>query len=196
MAKPLHRFEKVLLSSGHMIDAPGRVVPRFPPAKESAVRERIAAQLDQWEVGEHDLGIFGGARGGDIVFAEQCLGRGAHVWMFLPLREPEFLEQSVRLPNSNWEQRFFALRKHPKCETSFLDEKIGPPPKGMTVFEQNNLRMIDTARAEAHPGRLYAVLVWDEKSTGDGLGGTSDFATKVKQLGGRVAVINPMLVPG
>jgi hypothetical protein len=57
--------------------------------------------------------------------------------------------------------------------------------------------MINTARVEANdPNNLYALLVWDEKPTGDGPGGTSDFAVRVKTLGGHLAqTINPTKLP-
>jgi hypothetical protein len=54
--------------------------------------------------------ICGGARG-DMLFAEASLELGAEVWLLLPLAEDEFLERSVRLPDSNWEQRYFDLRR-------------------------------------------------------------------------------------
>ena len=38
---------------------------------------------------------------------------------------------------------------------------------------------------------LYGLLVWDEKPTGDGHGGTADSTARLKRLGGRTAVINP-----
>jgi tetratricopeptide (TPR) repeat protein len=186
------RFEKVLVFSGHMIDRPERSEERFPPGKEGEVRDRIAERLDAWGVGADDLAICGGARGGDILFAELCADRGAEVWMFLALPEGEFLEKSVRLPHSDWEQRFFALRDREDVKVSVQIEQLGSPPKGSSVFSRNNLWMINTARVEANdPKDLYAVLVWDEKPTGEGPGGTSDFATRVKQLGGRLAIINP-----
>jgi hypothetical protein len=72
-------------------------------------------------------------------------------------------------------------------------DRLKSPPKGTSVFLRNNLWMINAARVEANdPKNLYALLVWDEKPTGDGPGGTSDFAARVKQLGGRLGpVINP-----
>jgi tetratricopeptide (TPR) repeat protein len=185
-------FEKVLVFSGHMIDKPGRSTERFPPGKEAAVRERIARQLEQWDVGKGDLTICGGARGGDILFAELCADRGAEVWLFLALPEDEFLDRSVRLPDSDWETRFFDLRDRPTVKTFQQIERLKSPPKGTSVFARNNLWVINTARVEANdPKNLYAVLVWDEQP-GDRPGGTSDFAARVKRLGGHLApVINP-----
>ena len=60
------------------------------------------------------------------------------------------------------------------------------------VYARNNLWIINTARVEA-PGSetIFALLVWDEKPTGDGPGGTSDFEARVRQLGGHREIINP-----
>ena len=187
------RFKRVVLSSGHMIDKPGRPDERFPPRKEGTVRDRIAQQLATWNVGAGDLAICGGARGGDILFAELCADRGAEVWLFLALPEAEFLEESVRLPETNWEDRFFALRDRQSVKTIVQQDRLKSPPKGKSVFSRTNLWMINTARVEADdPKNICAVLCWDEKPTGDGPGGTSDFAVRIKQLGGRLApIINP-----
>jgi hypothetical protein len=194
LKKSSPRFSKILTFSGHMIDKPGRPEERFPARKEGAVRERIAKQLETWGIGAGHLAICGGARGGDILFAELCAHRGAEVWLFLALPQNEFLEESVRLPNSNWEDRFFALRERANVKTFLQMERLRTPPKGTSVFARNNLWMLNTARVEANdPKNLYALLVWDEKPTGDGPGGTSDFERRVKQLGGRVApIINPL----
>jgi hypothetical protein len=46
--------------------------------------------------------------------------------------------------------------------------------------------IINTARVEiSDPKNLHALLVWDEKPSGDGPGGTADCATRVKRLAGR-----------
>lgn len=187
------RFKRVVIASGHMIDSPERGDERFPPGKEGAVRECIAKQLETWRVGAGDLAICGGARGADLLFAELCADRGAEVWLYLALPEGEFLEASVRLPNSDWEERYFKLRDREGVKVFIQSDRLKSPPKGTSVFARNNLWMINTARVEANdPKNLYAVLVWDEKPTGDGPGGTSDFAARVKKLGGRLApIINP-----
>ena len=184
-------FEKVVASSGHMIDKPDRPKPRFPPEKEKVVREAIAQALADWQIGEKDLGISGGARGADILFAECCVERGAHIRLLIALPEQEFLDQSVKLNTGNWEERYFALRNHPNVETRFQHERGEPTVEGLSPFESANLWMIDTAREEAGSGKLYAVLVWDEKSAGDGPGGTSHFAKAIEEAGGEVNVINP-----
>jgi hypothetical protein len=114
--------------------------------------------------------------------------------LFLALEEGEFLTESVRLPNSDWQDRFYNLKNRKDVVQVFWQhERLKSAPKGASVFSRNNLWMINTARVEANdPKNLYAVLVWDEKPTGDGPGGTSDFAARIKELGGHLApIINP-----
>ncbi|HVF66330.1 MAG TPA: hypothetical protein VM914_01615 [Pyrinomonadaceae bacterium] len=190
------RFGKVVVASGHMTDAHDRAAKgrgeRFPESKVGGVRERVARQLDEWGVGRGDLAVCGGARGADIIFAELCAGRGAQVWLFLALPEDEFTEKSVRSPGTEWERRFRDLRAHESVKTFLLSESVGHPPEEESVFARTNLWMLEAAREEAgDPSNLYALLVWDERPTGDGLGGTSDFAARVTRLGGRLSVINP-----
>ena len=101
---------KVALFSGHMIDAIGRGKPRFPPDKEPVAAGAIAEALADLGVGPADLAICGGACGGDLLFAEAALARGARLELYLPLDEPTFLNQSVDFADSDWRTRFFAAK--------------------------------------------------------------------------------------
>ena len=186
------RFGKVAIASGHMIDKPDRKEERFPARKEGVVRDQIAAQLATWNIGKGDLAICGAARGADLLFAEVCAERGAEVWLMLPLPENDFLEESVRLPDTNWEDRYFDLSRRDGVKAFSQPDRLKAPPKGASVYTRNNLWIINTARVEiSDPKNLYALLVWDEKPSGDGPGGTADCATRVKRLGGRTKIINP-----
>ena len=156
------------------------------------MRLRIAEQLAQWSVGARDTGICGGARGADILFAEECAKRGARVILLIPLPEDEFLEESVRLPASDWEARYRSLRA--RCETHFQNEEWRDRHPGLDVFSRNNLWCIEKARSLAAPGDIRALLVWDERPSGDGPGGTSDFAAGIAKIGGSVAIVNPTLL--
>ena len=192
-------FKKVIISSGHLTDKPDRPTPRFPESKVGIVWDHVNRQLAAWEVGPGDLAICGGARGSDIIFAELCANRGAEVWLFISLDEEDFLEQSVRVKGTDWEQRFIALRKRKGVKTIMQNERAAashPSDSAASAvsspFARANVWMIETGRAQASsPDHLYAILVWDEKPAGDGPGGTADFAARVKKAGGHVAVINP-----
>jgi hypothetical protein len=183
-------FNKVAICSGHMIDAPKRETPRFPIEKAEVVRAKIAQQLAQWEIGPSDLSICGGACGADILFAEECLRRGAQIRLLLAQKAEDFVRASVRHAGDDWVRRFDALRAQAQVE--ILPDEEGSVPNDISIYARTNLWIIETARAEAaDPRRIYALLVWDEKPTGDGPGGTSDFQEKVCQLGASLEIINP-----
>ena len=110
----------------------------------------------------------------------------------LPLPEPEFIERSLQLPDSNSEERYFDLTAREGVKTYAQLDRLKAPPKGASVFARNNRWIINTARVEmSAPKNLNALLVWDESPTGDGPGGTADWAMRVRQLGGRMKIINP-----
>ncbi len=192
---------RVFLCAGHMIDLPERAEPRFPPVKEEAVRARMAAELDRWRVGEGDLAVCGGARGADLLFAELAYARGAEVWLLLAAEPEAHLEDSVRLPLSDWERRFDRFRRQAergeRCEIRVQTRELGPLPEGDNRYARNNRWQLDTARREAGgDDSLFLLLVWDEQPTGDGPGGTSDLATRVAEglPEGRCAIVNPLEV--
>jgi len=187
---PSARFDKIVICSGHMIDAPDRKTPRFPKEKAEAVRAKIAQQLEQWEIGAGDLAVCGGACGADILFAEECLRRGAQLRLLLAQETDDFVRDSVLHAGEDWVRRFHLLRE--KSEVEILPEEPGDAPEGASIYARTNLWIINTARVEAaDSGKIRALLVWDEKPTGDGPGGTSDFEQKVRDLGGLVEIINP-----
>lgn len=187
----MNQFSKVVVFSGHMIDRPERKNPRFPASQQGIVRQQITSQLQTWRIGATDLAICGGACGGDILFAEACTHLGATVRLYIPLPEAEFITRSVRLENTNWEERYQKLSNHPHVSKYYQQDARLKIAEEISVFERNNLWIIDSASQLAPSGNLFALLVWDEKPTGDGSGGTSDFAHKIEKIGGHIAIINP-----
>jgi hypothetical protein len=189
------QFRRVVVCSGHMIDQYDRPVPRFPRHKEAIVRQQIAQQLGTWGIGPGDLAICGGAQGADLLFAECCVALGAQVYLLIPLPETEFLRRSVHLEGANWEDRYFEVAKKPNVSKFFQEDFLkdfSPKLNAIdNVFARNNLWTLHTAHDAVRTGELFAILVWDEKETGDGPGGTSDFEQRIRQSHGTVAVINP-----
>ena len=186
------RFDKVIVCSGHMIDASDRATPRFPAFKAEPVRAEISRQLAQWNVGPNDLAIYGGASGADTLFAEECLRRGTKLRLLLAQKENDFVRDSVEPAGPEWVRRFHSL-----CRRA--DPAILPPAAddgcNLSIYERNNLWIIETARREAaEPASIRALLVWDQQPTGDGPGGTADFAKRVRDLGGVVAITNPTTI--
>lgn len=190
------RFTRVACCSGHMIDRHDRPSPRFPEGKEEAVRAAMAEVLDRWGIGRGDLAVSGGARGADILFAELCLERGAWVRLLIALPDEQFIARSVRLPGTDWEKRYRRLRQ--RCETWHrpCGELPAPGTRSGPAMTDTNHWILATCRAEAAPDPFLALLVWDEQGTGDGPGGTADFAAEARRLGGEVVIVNPMLLGG
>lgn len=172
---------KVVLFSGHMIDAPGRAKPRFPPDREPVAAAAIAAALTDLAVGPNDLAINGGACGGDLLFAEAALARGLRLELYIPFDESKFLEKSVDFAGDGWRARFFAARAHAALHVQPVE--LGPPPPGEDPYERNNRWMLDAA-SRFGAERLAFVCLWNGEG-GDGPGGTRHMMEAVRARGGR-----------
>ena len=129
-----------------------------------------------------------------MLFAEECLRRGAQIRLLLAQKVEDFVRASVHHAGDDWVRRFDALRAQAQVE--ILPEEADTVPNDISIYARTNLWIIETARVEAgDPRRIYALLVWDEKPTGDGPGGTSDFQEKVCHLGASLEIINPTTLP-
>jgi hypothetical protein len=180
-------LQQAVAVSGHMIDQPDRPVPRFPATAEATVAQAIREVFRSWGVGPGTLLVSGGARGADIMAAEQALLMGAEVWLLVALPDEEFVPGSVRLPGADWEDRYRTLRT--RCPTRFQADELGPAASDEEAFERNNDWLLDAAQAAAP--RLRALAVWDG-ARGDGPGGTWDFVARARKMGAAVAVIDPV----
>jgi hypothetical protein len=172
---------KVVLFSGHMIDAPGRARPRFPPEKEPVAAEAIGSALAGLDIGPLDLCICGGACGGDLLFAEAALARAARVELYLPFEEPAFLEKSVDFADKDWPARFLSAKA--RAEPHVAPRELGPPQEGEDPYERNNRWMLDRAMRFG-ANKVDFICLWNGEG-GDGPGGTKHMMEEVRNRGGR-----------
>ncbi|PKO58990.1 MAG: hypothetical protein CVU25_03230 [Betaproteobacteria bacterium HGW-Betaproteobacteria-19] len=186
---------RVFLFSGHMIDAPGRSTPRFPPDKEAAAAQQIAVCLDALGAGPGDLALTQGASGGDILFLEACAARGLRLHLMLPLDEPAFIEQSLLAASngSEWRERYLRLKAGLNDAPRILPVELGPPswPDGAepdNPFERCNRWLLWTALAWGID-KVQFICLWDGGG-GDGPGGTAHMYREVKRRGGNVSWID------
>ena len=93
----------VVVFSGHMVDGPGRAEPRFPDLISGQVREQLDRQLAELDAG---FGYCSAACGGDLLFIEAMLARGAEVHVVLPFARDDFLESSITFAGPEWITRF------------------------------------------------------------------------------------------
>jgi hypothetical protein len=171
----------VLLFSGHMIDAPAREKPRFPPDKEPIAARAIAEALADLGVGPTDLAICGAACGGDLLFAEAAVALGARLELYIPFDEPTFLEKSVDFADHDWRARYFATKAPAVLHVA--PTEFGPIREGEDAYERNNRWMLDSA-LRFGADKVDFVCLWNGEG-GDGPGGTRDMMNAVRNRGGR-----------
>jgi hypothetical protein len=172
---------KVVLFSGHLIDAPGRADPRFPPDKEPIAARAIDEALADLGVGPSDLAICGGACGGDLLFAEAALARRARLEIYIPFDEATFLEKSVDFADRDWHARYFAAKA--TAVLNVAPSELGPLQDGDDAYERNNRWMLDSA-LRFGADKVDFVCLWNGAS-GDGPGGTRHMMDEVRKRGGR-----------
>jgi hypothetical protein len=190
--KPPFEPRFIFLFSGHMIDAPDRKTPRFPARKEPAAVQAIANTLRELKAGPSDIGLCGGACGGDLIFAEDCLKRGVHLEIRIPFDEPTFLEKSVTFAGGTWRDRYDAVKHNPLTTLFIMPEELGPTPENVDPYERNNLWQLSTALAMGSE-KVRFICLWDGKG-GDGPGGTKHMHDEVKKRAGRVFVLNTNII--
>ena len=195
--RPEQRSEPdhVVVFSGHMIDNPadrgeGKAKPqRFPPSKIEAAAARIRAALDQVGAGSGDLGLCGGASGGDLLFAEACLERGMRIELHFARAENEFLAESVTFadPDHRWERSFTQVTQNPGSTVLVMPEELGPAPAGVSVHDRCNRWMLYSALSQGLH-RVSFITLWNGEP-GDGPGGTQNMIELVRKLTGRQPII-------
>lgn len=181
---------QVLLFSGHMVDAPGRTEPRFPPMLEAAAAREIGAALDAWGGAAGDLALSQCAAGGDLLFLEAALERGLRCQVMLPFEEPEFIQRSI-LPSHEgaaWRERWYAVRARLSDPPRLMPDDLGPVPTRANAYERCNTWLTHTALAWG-PDKARFICLWNGDG-GDGPGGTQHMMNEVKRRTGRVRWID------
>jgi hypothetical protein len=180
----------VLLFSGHMVDAPTRPQPRFPPFKVPAATAAIQQRLAELQAGSADIAYTQGAAGGDLIFARACLRRGVALQLLLPFAEDEFIAQSV-LPSSDgpsWRQRFDTVKAALVRPPRVMSDELGPLPAGADAFVRCNDWLLATALQHGAE-KLHFICLWDGGG-GDGPGGTRHMIDEVRRRHGHVSWID------
>ncbi|MBS4052827.1 MAG: hypothetical protein KGZ69_16730 [Methylomonas sp.] len=182
-SKPAWQPRRVLLFSGHMLDAPNRAPPRFPAEKTALAAQCIAGKLDELQAGPGDLAITQGANGGDILFAEACLQRDVKLQLLQPFKEAEFIENSVTPGHADWLQRYQAIARQLPNPPLAAPTELGPLPPDMNAYERCNLWLLASGLAYG-PEKLVFICLWDGGG-GDGPGGTAHMVAQVQKQHGQ-----------
>jgi len=179
--KPAALPARVILFTGHMLDAPSRDKnkARFPntPEAVTAARKLIekVVKEEMNEDGGVSFGIAGGACGSDILFHEVCNALNIPTQLLLALPEAQFQAESVNRGGVDWVMRYQQLcqRVTPRV---LADSKDLPRwlsgRKGYDIWQRNNLWMMFSALA-AQPRYLTLVALYNREKDPDGPGGTA-----------------------
>jgi class 3 adenylate cyclase len=175
----------VLAFAGHLMDAPGRAMPRFPhgmePAVEASIREHLS-RLKQPTV------YTSAACGADLIFIEVALELGAEVNVVLPFDRQDFVRTSVAVAGEAWVQRFDralarATRLIWATEESYLgDEVLFDHSAGLI----EGLSVLRASQLQTQPELLCVI---DPDSDGEPGGALASFE-RWRQIHGAPQVIN------
>ena len=185
---------RVVVFSGHMIDSPdrlaGKAAPRFPrtPALVAAVGAAIRARLDELNA---KIGYCSLACGGDILFAEAMLARGAELHVVLPFSQQNFRRTSVDFGQNGagwreWRMRFDAvLQKVEEASRARVRHVTQEPYLGSTeLFALANtvLQGLAVLRSRERASEPAAIVLIDRSSAAQA-GGTADFVRTWEKAG-------------
>lgn len=179
--------ERVLLFSGHMVDAPDRAEPRFPEHRVDEAKRRIEQLLDGLDAGPRDLALTQGACGGDLLFAEACRARGLRMTWLQPFREPDFMMRSVVRYGEHWRQRYLDVRQSLGNPILSAPDELGEPPayaEDGYAYERCNLWLLYTALVWGID-KVHFVCLWNGGGA-DGPGGTAHMYGEVAKRTGQV----------
>lgn len=186
---------RVLVFSGHRIDAPGRKTPRFPAEGEARAAQAIDAQIDALCAGVEPArvrGIAGGASGGDLLFHEVCAKRGIPTALKLAMPEADYIVASVAVEGRpGWIERFQAVRQRctaagrvaQLCSSAELPRWLARV-KGYDLWERNNRWTLLSALAFG-ADKVRLIVLWDGQA-GDGPGGTQHMVQTANAAGAEV----------
>src|SRR4051795_4392608 len=138
---------RVVLATGHMVDLPDRATPRFPADQVPRVTGEVRDALAAWQVGPGSTVVCGGARGADLIVAEEALARGARILLCLALPREEFIRRSVDIPGTDWAARFERIAG--LAEIRVLGDANGGGRHD--VFARANAWMVDVAPVVRSP---------------------------------------------
>jgi tetratricopeptide (TPR) repeat protein len=161
----------VVACSGHMTDAPGRAIPRFPESNVEGVRVR----LGKWLRGKGGRvhAVCSAARGTDLLFLSEVLKKEGTATVFLPFPRDDFKKVSVGF---GWDDLFDEVLKNERVDVRPpLLEEVPPSAELGAAFERCNTAILDEAERLAQlfdDHEPVLLTVWNG-SPGDGKGGTA-----------------------
>jgi hypothetical protein len=129
-------------------------------------------------------GFASGARGGDILFHEECRKRGVPTTIVLPFALDDFTKASIEgADGGDWPRRFRRLWDETPAERRIVLDL----PVTDDAFATCNTHLLELARRQ---GAIHLIALWDGEG-GDGPGGTGDMVDQAAGSGDHPHIIAP-----
>lgn len=103
------RPARVALFTGHRIDAPDRIEPRFPPETVPTCADVLNTFVEKEHI---DIGYASAANGGDLLFVDALLDNARTANLVIPYAEDQFRDTSLAVAGygeDEWTDRFNRL---------------------------------------------------------------------------------------
>lgn len=182
----------VVVFVGHMIDHPGRSLPRFPKELTESVRQAIVAWLNATNPSRScEAGLIGyscAACGSDLLFQQIVQELGGESRIVLPYDREAFRKDSVDFAGPEWSRLFDQVLNGAAQIITASAQKMG---EGGISYDYANLVLhgLAAARQAELQSRLMGLVVWDGQP-GDGIGGTASVIRRWRDFGMEVDCIS------
>jgi tetratricopeptide (TPR) repeat protein len=196
---------RVVLFTGHRLDAQERETPRFPPEAEDRAWEMIRGAVEaelaraRGEAGQAGgalvRGISGAASGGDILFLEVCRELEIPCQIYLAKPRDAYVKASVADAGPGWIDRFDRLLAALPHRVLSEEEELprwlrGASRSDYSVWQRNNLWMLANALESApDAAHLTLIALWNGEE-GDGPGGTGHMVEVARERGARTVILD------
>ena len=152
----------VLAVSGRRIDADSADQPRFPPANEALVAQRIREGMVFTKA---ETLVCSGACGVDILALEAAAELGLARRVVLPFARKQFRAGSVADRGEDWGRRFDAILQQLPGENVV---ELNLRQSSTEAYAAANYEILDEAQelASRAGGRVLAMVVWNGLSRG------------------------------
>ncbi len=187
--------DRVIVGTGHRVDAPGRKTPRFPNTDDTIAKARSwlreELQAEKSKTTGAMSGICGAASGSDLLFHEVCAELKIPTTVVLPIPREDYCQQSVMDGGPDWVEKFNRLLDTRPVITLSDGAKLPAwaasiPSYG--VFQRGNIWMMEDALLRASTD-VTLLALWNGQA-GDGPGGTADMIELANTHGAKVIVKN------
>jgi hypothetical protein len=183
----------VVALAGRRIDAPDADIPRFPPANEDRVRDRLRRAFE--ELGATAV-VSSAACGADLVALEVAGAMGLRRVVVLPWERDRFREGSVVDRGQTWGKRYDRVVDEVQADGDL--RVLGMDDNGDAAYAATTEAILHQARElagdEGEQGEgngVVAISVWEGQSRGPS-DFTAQFVDAARELGLRVLEVRTL----